>query len=654
MRDQLRVFGIDIIGGSVRSRSRRPQYALVRMSGDTVTAEDEVSAFRLFRMLATEQPDILAVDSIQEISADQRELFSFMQALPPATRLVQVTGGDRKESLVKVASRYNISFNRLDPFDEARTIARVASLGAGAEVIAFENSCDVVVTRHRSPGKGGWSQNRYVRKIHGAVQQRGREIEMDLTAAGIRYEKKEIKAFGGSSKVSFRVFAAREKLPVTTYRGADVQVRISGRKLDRITFRPVSARPKYLIVGIDPGTTTAVAALDLEGNLLYLNSSRQTSLSDVTGSLYKVGKPLVVASDVRDMPFSVEKIRRTFNAIGYSPRQDVPVDEKTGYTAPYHYANDHERDALSAALEAYRHYKNKFQHVTRRVPPGHDLDEVKAGLIRGLSLEQVLGEIKVTKPKTALPEVRERTDPKTDERVRVLDGMVKRLRGYVQELQEGLQEKDHEIVKLQSRIRKIRSTREAAVQKESEILKRDTVILSLKKRLHREERSNRNLRKRIERQKKIEEIAISGDSIPVRILPALTKDAIRALSEDPGIAQGDVLYLVRTDGWGSSSIRELKDLLVGAVISGPGNPSVRDPQLYRACLEHGIPLLNGLEIPVLIRGRIGIAKKDTFESCRLQWDKEFRDFEADKKARQIEDLFKHYQTERGKEMKKIG
>ena len=654
MRDELTVFGIDIIRGSVRSRSKRPLYALVRMSGHTVTAEDEVSAFRLFRMLAGEQPDILAVDSVQEISTDQRELFSFMQALPPATRLVQVTGGDRKESLIKVASRYNISFNRLDPFDEARTIARVASLGAGAEVIAFENSCDVIVTRHRSPGKGGWSQNRYVRKIHGAVQQRGREIEMDLAAAGIRYEKKEIKAFGGTSRVSFRVFTAREKLPVTTYRGADVQVRISGRKLDRITFRPVSARPKYLIVGIDPGTTTAVAVLDLEGNLLHISSSRQTSQSDVIGSLYKIGKPLIVATDVRDMPFSVEKIRRTFNAIGYSPRQDVLVDEKMEYTAPFRYANDHERDALSAALEAYRHYKNKFQHVIRRVPPGHDLEEVKAGMIRGLSLEQVLGEIKVTTRKNIQPEIRVKADPKTDERVRVLDGMVKRLRSYVQELQEGLQEKDHEIVKLQSRIRKIRSARDTEAQKDTEVLKRDNIIKSMKKRLHREERANRNLKKRIERQKKIEEISVSEDSVPVKILSAFTRDAVRVLSEDPGIAGNDVLYLIRTDGWGSSIIRELQELEVRAVISGPGDPSRRDPQLYRACLEHRIPLLNGLDIPVLIRGKIGIAKRSTLQTCLEQWNKEYHDFEMEKSAQKIEDLLKHYQTERGKEMRKIG
>jgi predicted RNase H-like nuclease (RuvC/YqgF family) len=137
MRDRLKVFGIDIIKGSVRSKSRRPMYALIRMTGQVIESETEVSMFRLFRLLSAEQPDILAVDSLQEISADQHELFFFLQGLPPHTRLVQVTGGERKETLGKVAARYNISFNRFDPFAEARTTARVAALGAGAEVIAF-------------------------------------------------------------------------------------------------------------------------------------------------------------------------------------------------------------------------------------------------------------------------------------------------------------------------------------------------------------------------------------------------------------------------------------------------------------------------------------------------------------------------------------
>src|SRR5512137_1070338 len=398
MRDRLRVFGIDIIKGSVRSRSRRPMYALIRMEGQVIESESEVSMFRLFRMLNEEQPDILAVDSLQEIAVDQHELFFFLQALPPRTRLVQVTGGERKETLGKVAARYNISFNRFDPFAEARTAAQVASLGAGAEIIAFENESEIVASRHRSLGKGGWSQNRYVRKIHGAVQLKGREIEMDLVAAGLKYEKKVTRAFGGCSRVSFRVLAKRDQVPVSTYRGADIQVRVSGKRLERIQFRPLSAKPRYLIVGIDPGTTTAVAAVDLDGNLLHLTSSRQMGMGDVVESLYRVGKPIIVASDVQEMPHSVEKIRRAFSAVSYTPKQDVSVETKIELTSQFQYANDHERDALSAALDAYRQYRHKFQNLLKRIPPGHDLDEVRARVIRGQSLDQVIGDMNSVTP----------------------------------------------------------------------------------------------------------------------------------------------------------------------------------------------------------------------------------------------------------------
>ncbi|HXX54605.1 MAG TPA: DUF460 domain-containing protein, partial [Methanoregula sp.] len=549
MRDRLKVFGIDIVRGSVRSRSRRPMYALVRMEGQEITGESEVSMFRLFRLLAEERPDILAVDSLQEISTDQHELFAFLQRLPPQTRLVQVTGGERKETLSKVAARFNISFNRFDPFAEARTTAQVASLGAGAEVIAFENESEVVVSRHRSPGKGGWSQNRYVRKIHGAVQAKGREIEMELAASGLRYEKKETRAFGGSSRVVFRVFAVRGQIPVPTYRGADVQVRISGKRLERIRFRPLSGRPRYLIVGIDPGTTTATAALDLDGNLLHLASSRQMNMGDVIESLYRVGKPLIVASDVQEMPYTVEKIRRAFSAIAYTPKQDVSVETKIELTAPFEYANDHERDALSAALDAYRQYRHKFQNLLKRVPPGHDLDEVRARVIRGQSLDQVLGEMRVAVPPSPQEAPPRPTGEKHDERVRMLDGMVKRLRTYIAELEEDAKGRDYEIHRLQSRLRRKETARESEIAREAEVTKRDAVIASLKKRLHREERRSRNLARRISRIKQFAELSLEGEVFPVKIMDSLTRDGLRKLTDDIGIEAGDVIFVSRTAGW---------------------------------------------------------------------------------------------------------
>jgi len=656
MRDRLKVFGIDIIKGSVRSRSRRPMYALVRMDGRIIESEGEVSMFRLFRMLSAERPDILAVDSLQEIAADQRELYLFLQGLPPQTRLVQVTGGERKETLGKVAARFNISFNRFDPFAEARTTAQVASLGAGAEVIAFENESEIVVSRHRSPGKGGWSQNRYVRKMHGAVQLKGREIEMALVAAGLRYEKKETKAFGGCSRVAFRVFAIRDQVPVPTYRGADVQVRIHGKRLERIRFRPLSIKPRYLIVGIDPGTTTAFAALDLDGNLLHLESSRQMAMADVIEALYKVGKPLVVATDVQEMPYSVEKIRRAFSAIPFVPKQDVSVDTKMELTAPFEYANDHERDALSAALDAYRQYRHKFQNLIKRIPPGHDLDEVRARVIRGQSLDSVLGEMKVPERE---PEAAEAApvpvdSGRHDERVRLLDGMVKRLRTFVAELQEEVKTKEYEIHRLQARIRRVHTSRDAELAKDVEVVKRDAVIQSLKKRLHKEERHNRNLAKRLLRIKKFAELSMEGEVVPVKVMDALTKDGLRRLADDVGIEEGDIIFVTRTDGWGRNIVRDLAELRVKAVILGSDILKKSDPQMVSLFREADIALLPDRVAGVQVRGKQGLAGKDTLDSALRNWQGEQEQHEREKKSDLIEHIFKEYKSERGKEVKKGG
>ena len=654
MRDRLKVFGIDIIKGSVRSRSRRPMYALVRMAGQIIESESEVSMFRLFRMLREEQPDILAVDSLQEIAADQHDLFFFLQALPPQVRLVQVTGGERKETLGKVAARYNISFNRFDPFAEARTSAQVASLGAGAEVIAFENESEIVVSRHRSLGKGGWSQNRYVRKIHGAVQLKGREIEMALVSAGLRYEKKEIRAFGGCSRVAFRVFATRDQVPVSTYRGADVQVRINGKRLERIRFRPLSGKPRYLIVGIDPGTTTAVAALDLDGNLLHLASSRQMNMGDVVESLYRVGKPLIIASDVQEMPYSVEKIRRAFSAVAYTPKQDVSVETKVELTAAFPYGNDHERDALSAALDAYRHYRHKFQNLLKRIPPGHDLDEVRARVIRGQSLDQVIGEMNAITPAPSIDTPMVPVEVKHDEKVRVLDGIVKRLRTFVGELQEEVKEKDFEIQRLQARVRKIHTSQDAKLAKDSEVIKKDAIIQSLKKRLRKEERHNRNLSKRIVRIKQFAELSMDGDVLPVKVMEALTKEGFRRLTEDVGIVEGDIIFVTRLDDWGRSVVKDLAGIRVKAVVTGAAVLAESDPQMVPVFRELGVPLISDKDAGVQVRGKRGLCGKDTLEAALIRWQEKQAQHEREKKSEMIEHIFKEYKSIRGKEVRKSG
>ncbi len=142
--------------------------------------------------------------------------------------------------------------------------------------------------------------------------------------------------------------------------------------------------------------------------------------------------------------------------------------------------------------------------------------------------------------------------------------------------------------------------------------------------------------------------------MPLKMLGAFTKDAVRALSDDLGISEGDVLYVLRIDGWGRSVIREIGGMRIKAVITGPGLTTHADPQLQAACMEQKIPLLDGGEIPILIRGKIGSAGKTTFVSLLKQWQEKHRDYENEQNARRIEGIFRDYQTARGKEMRKSG
>ena len=373
-------------------------------------------------------------------------------------------------------------------------------------------------------------------------------------------------------------------------------------------------------------------------------------------SLYKVGKPLIIATDVQEMPYSVEKIRRAFSAIAFVPKQDVSVETKIELTASFEYANDHERDALSAALDAYRQYRHKFQNLNKRIPPGHDLDEVRARVIRGQALDSVLGEMKVParEPEAAETAPVPAESGRHDERVRVLDGMVKRLRTFVAELLEEVKGKEYEIHRLQARIRNARTARDAELAKDTEVVKKDAVIQSLKKRLHKEERHNRNLAKRLARIKKFAELSMDGEVIPVKVMDALTKDALRHLEDDVGIGQGDIIFVTRTESWGRNIVRDLADLRVRAVIAASDTLAASDPQMLPLFREAGVALLSDKEAGVQVRGKQGLAAKETLESALREWQDQQERHEREKKSEMIEHIFKEYKSERGKEVRKGG
>lgn len=652
------VFGIDIIKGSVRSGSVRPRFGLIRVTESRVDSEERnVSLFRLFRLIREERPDILAVDSLQEISKDNKELYRFISELPPGTKLVQVTGnGVKMESLPQAAARYNLKFDKTNPMEEAKASGLVASFGGGYEVVAFEKDTLVTVSRGRSLGRGGWSQNRYVRKVHGAVKVKAREIEDKLTEKGLRFTKTVRRAFGGESRILFDVSAERADVPVSSMKCGDVSVKVEGKRKEKIEFVPLSKRPSYVIVGIDPGTTVGLAALDLDGNLVYLSSVRALAPGDIISEIRKIGRPALIATDKAEMPFGVEKIRRAFSAPGWTPKKDILIKEKYAAVEGYEFNDDHQRDSLSAAVMAYASFRNKFDNISRRLPAGTDLDFVRAGILKGLTLEQILS-TDDEKPKSE--ETKETSeevpsDPK-DEKIWLLENEVENLRKLIRGLSEELETKNKAVSSLQKKLENERNNKNTEVMLSDEVLQRDTELTQVKKALRKEERRCKNMRLKLERMKHYISLQAGEGHLALKVMQQLSKDQIKSVDDEMGLCEDDILYILKIDGWGMSAVNEIAESKIKAVIL---------PRLIyqRAMEQHltdvfrkqNIALLSGAELFPRVKGKIGVVDEGAFNNALNEWNLSQEVYLKDKKTEEIKGLVDEYQVVRKKEVREQG
>ncbi|MBI4019966.1 MAG: DUF460 domain-containing protein, partial [Candidatus Aenigmarchaeota archaeon] len=83
-----------------------------------------------------------------------------------------------------------------------------------------------------------------------------------------------------------------------------------------------------LIVGIDPGTTTAVTLLDMQGRLVSIRSGRNLSKSAVAEMISSKGDPVIIASDTFPAPRAIEKLAAAFFARLVTPAENLKREDK--------------------------------------------------------------------------------------------------------------------------------------------------------------------------------------------------------------------------------------------------------------------------------------------------------------------------------------
>lgn len=117
---------------------------------------------------------------------------------------------------------------------------------------------------------------------------------------------------------------------------------------------------KALIVGVDPGNTSAVAALNLDGKLELLESQKEFTRAEIIKKIVQTGKPVVIVSDRSEMPSTVRKIGQSLGAERFTPDKNLDTQTKKNLGKG---DNSHEVDASAAARYAFKQLRKNLRKI---------------------------------------------------------------------------------------------------------------------------------------------------------------------------------------------------------------------------------------------------------------------------------------------------
>ncbi len=391
-------------------------------------------------------------------------------------------------------------------------------------------------------------------------------------------------------------------------------------------------RHRYTIVGIDPGTTLGLAMLDLEGKPIEVFSSKNYSISDAIRRIISYGTPLIVASDVTPTPSMVKKISKVFSSHIHELSESLSTEEKIALTKGegYEYRNVHERDALAACLYAFKRYKKKFAQVRKKTPPDVDVEEVKALVIKGVSISAAINSlVHSDSEEVGEHDVCGERGDEDENRINSTNSEILRLRGVIKArereieamreynaaLRSELEAKEHEIQGLRTRMETIRSMSHRELEETEEIKRRDKEIKRLKNEIRAKEAENEDLRRIIEELKWGKEIN-NGERI--KVIKSFNRDVIQEVDKRYGFKRGEVVYLENGSGGGANTAELLARKGVSVVIYGKEMSHFAVEKFF----EFGIPTFSTNEIPVMVRGDFAFIDARMLNELVREWRSE--------------------------------
>lgn len=428
-------------------------------------------------------------------------------------------------------------------------------------------------------------------------------------------------------------------------------------------------------MGLDPGMTVGVAILDLSGEILDVNSFKEVSRAYITRHIINYGKTVLVATDVHNPPKLVKKMATSLNSRIFSPYRDLAVSYKNDLVDDYVYLQDqrlsmhrsgvinkiipqnaHERDALAAAIQAYKNYQKKLKQIERRTKSlgltPQIVDDIKILVINEIPITKAIN-YTLEKIKSPTHQARESANdvssktisngtkkykefekppntPREDHaleasselsklqnKLKSQEKQIKNLQNKNKILEDDIRQYQDEVTQLETKIQRLQFQYSRNILHQKEITKKNSIIKGIHEKYNHEKALRQDLEAQIKLIKRIRAMELSREASPVKIIDSFSKDGIREAANFKNIKRGDVVLLKSSKGGGSHTALLLIKLGVKAVIT----TDKMSHQAKEVFEKNNIPLLEEKNVDLNMADDFAVIMNTDLNGAIDKWSK---------------------------------
>jgi predicted RNase H-like nuclease (RuvC/YqgF family) len=317
------------------------------------------------------------------------------------------------------------------------------------------------------------------------------------------------------------------------------------------------------------------------------------------------------------------------------------------------YDNDHERDAIAAALGAYDAHADQFDRVAAKVPPRQDLGAVIERVVADeQSVESVLADLADDEDDEETEAESVDNEPTPEQRrIRQLEGQVEQLQEHVERLEAQVEERDERIAEYEEELSEAKREERREARERREVTRLERENRRLERELDEERDRVEALEGKLERLKELWKLDHSDFAdvsekraglVPVKVIDQFTTDDIEAAHEQFGLAEDDVVLLRDASGAGWSSAERLAEVNPRVVLRNGQLSDMADRVLF----DHDVPVAPAELVTVQEVDELAVARESEVEDAIADWEDRASERERQQSAEMVDRLISEHRADR--------